>query len=109
MCPTGIPKNLLFFAMLTHTGLQAELFNTLHGSVTQKRAPPKHNAHTSHTNRKIHHLVLLVASCLEGKSCHSNKPQKRKRGCQVETFFSHCLKKYCNMGTQTTQMQLICG
>lgn len=88
MCPTGIPKDLLFFAMMTHTGLQAELFNTVHGSMTRKRAPPKHNAHTSHTNRKIHHLVLLVTSCLEGKSCHSNKPQKRKYSCQVETVLS---------------------
>lgn len=109
MCPTGIPKDLLFFAMLTHTLGYKLNSNTLHGSVTQKRAPPKHNAHSSHTNRKIHHLVLLVASCLEGKSCHSNKPQKRKHGCQVETVLRHCLKKYCYVGTQTTQMQLMCG
>lgn len=99
-------RNPQRFAVLCHadphTGLQAELFNTVDGSVTQKRAPPKHNAHTSQTNRKIHHLVLLVASCLEGKSCHSNKPQKRKHRCQVETFLSHYLKKYCNVGTDDT-------
>lgn len=119
MWPTGIPKDLLFFAMMAHRPGYKLNSNAIQASVAQKRAPPKHNAHTSnthtcahahtyaHINRKIHHLVLPVTSCLEGKSCHSNKPQKRKLGCQVATVVSQYLKKYCNVGTQTRQTQIM--
>lgn len=101
---TGMPKDLLFFAMMAHRPGSKLNSNTIQASVAQKMAPPKYNAHTSNThthacahnhtpiNRKIHHLVLPVTSCLEGKSCHSNKPQKRKLGCQVATVVLRVLR-----------------
>lgn len=107
-----VPKDLLFFAMMAHRLGYKLNSNTIQASVAQKRAPPKHNANThacarTHINRKIHHFVLPVTSCLEGKSCHSNKPQKRKLGYQVAAVVSQCLKKNCNVGTQTRQIQIM--
>lgn len=111
MWPTGILKDLLFFAMMTHL-LGYKLISTQYKLRWHRNGLHPNIMHTSDIRmrtytHKIHHWVLPVTSCLEGKSCHSNKPQKRKFGCQVATLVSQCLKKYCNVGTQTRQIEIM--
>lgn len=62
--------------------------------------------HTLHT--QTHHLGLPVTSCLEGKSCHSNKPQKRKYGYYDQTVLGPRLEKHYDVGTLTRQMYTVC-
>lgn len=50
---TGMPKDLLFFAMMAHRPGSKLNSNTIQASVAQKMAPPKHNAHTSNTHTRI--------------------------------------------------------
>lgn len=57
--------------------------------------------HFIHTHTQTHHLGLPVTSCLEGKSCHSNKPQKRKYGYYDQTALGLRLEKHCDVGTET--------
>lgn len=61
-------------------------------------APPKHYTDSSQTL----FTNTPVTSCLEGKSCHSNKPQKRKYGFYDRNVLSPRLKKHWCGNTHKT-------
>lgn len=89
MWPAGLPRALLFFAMAAQTPDYLLL-------------SPQHNAHSARGPQskkcstqtwctkaeKFITLGLPVTSCQKGKSCHGNKPQKRKCGYYDQTLLS---------------------
>lgn len=107
MCPTGIPKDLLFFAMLTHTpGYKLNSLTRYTVRWHRKGLHPNimHTLHTQ-TEKFITWFFLSLPAWKGSLAIATN----HKRGSTVAKLklFCHYLKKYCNVGT--TQMQLMCG
>lgn len=105
MWPIGISKELLFFAMMAQTPVSELKSYDVHTVRGRSRVLHPNLMHTPYTlTHKTHHLGLPVTSCLEGKSYHSNKPQKRKYGYYDQTALSLHLEKHCDVGTQAARL-----